>query len=264
MNEINEKLDYTETLRKAGLTEAQAKAYLYLVNNGRTSPVKLANGIGETRTNGYKIADRLVELNLAEKIDDDKITYIPLHPTEVEALAEKRRKVVQKNELSVKSNINGLIDLFYANSETPGTRNYSGVEGIKTVYEDVLRTSKPVYIINTVANEGLLGSEYFKKYRLRRAKKGIESYALTPETTRARLHKNVGEHKRLLWYSTFYPQNAYLAPVEIDIYGNKIALIAFGETQMATVIESPLIAEAMRQIHTLLTNLLVDAARRGF
>ena len=48
------------------------------------------------------------------------------------------------------------------------------------------------------------------------------------------------------------PESAYTAPVEVDIYGHKVAFIAFGDTQMATIIDSPLIAEAMRQLHAML------------
>ena len=48
------------------------------------------------------------------------------------------------------------------------------------------------------------------------------------------------------------PQDAYTAKVEIDVYGNKVALIAFGETEMATIISSPAISDSMRQITKML------------
>ena len=46
----------------------------------------------------------------------------------------------------------------------------------------------------------------------------------------------------------------YTSPMEIMVYGDKVAMIAFGETQMATIITSPIIAEAMRQILKILIN----------
>ncbi|MCL2869716.1 hypothetical protein FWF48_02810, partial [Candidatus Saccharibacteria bacterium] len=61
-----------------------------------------------------------------------------------------------------------------------------------------------------------------------------------------------GVDKELLLHRTLIPQDEYTASVEIDVYGDKVALIAFGDTQMATIINSPLIAEAMRQVLQLL------------
>ena len=50
------------------------------------------------------------------------------------------------------------------------------------------------------------------------------------------------------------PEEDYTSPMEIMVYGDKVALIAFGETQMATIVASPIIAEAMRQILKIMTN----------
>ena len=58
-----------------------------------------------------------------------------------------------------------------------------------------------------------------------------------------------------LYHRTFLPENHYSAPVEIDVYGNKVAFISYGDTQMATIIDSPPIAESLRQ----LCQLLIDA-----
>ena len=45
----------TTILRKAGLTESQAKGYLALIEHGALSPAELAEKTGENRTNGYMI-----------------------------------------------------------------------------------------------------------------------------------------------------------------------------------------------------------------
>ncbi len=49
--------------------------------------------------------------------------------------------------------------------------------------------------------------------------------------------------------------NNYTAPVEIQICGDKTSLIQFGEIEMATIITSPAIAEAMCQILRIIKNL---------
>lgn len=243
----------TTVLRRAGLTESQAKGYLALVQHGQLTPVELAEHTGESRTNGYAVADKLVALGLASKKDGLKAVYIARHPSALESLAEKRRKVVIAHERAVKDNISPLIDLFYAATEQPGTRTLQGIEGIKQVYEETLSTpDKTIYLLRSVADVHDLGEGYLDTYRTRRANAGIHTHALTPDTPTARRHANSGEDETLLFHRTMLPLAAYTAPVEIDVYGNKVALIAYGDTQMVTIIDSPLIAEAMRQVFQLL------------
>lgn len=57
----------TAILRKAGLTESQAKGYLALIEHGQLTPVQLAEHTGESRTNGYQVCEKLVSLGLATK-----------------------------------------------------------------------------------------------------------------------------------------------------------------------------------------------------
>ena len=242
----------TTILRKAGLTESQAKGYLALIEHGALTPAELAEKTGETRTNGYMICEKLEKLGLATKKDGKKAVYTPNHPSALETLAEKRRKVIQKAEQDVKNNINPLIDMFYAASELPGARTLNGIEGIKEIYLDTLRVKQDIYLLRTTSDEVDLGVEYLNTYRRERAKLGINTYGLTPSTKSAIERLDGDEDKRMLFHRTLLPPNSYTAPVEIDIYGSKSAFISFGDTQMAIVVDSPPMAEAMRQIMQLL------------
>lgn len=246
-----------DILKKAGLTDSQAKGYLALIQHGALTPTELAKKTGESRTNAYAIIEKLEKLGLALKKDgSSKTIYTAAHPSAIEALAEKRRKIMSKNEQDIKQNMSSLIDLFYSFNELPGSRTLNGVDGIKTVYDDTLRDKKDIYLLRTTADVASLNKDYLDDYRKNRAKSGINTYAITPDTDIARYNYE-NEDKEMLFHRTFLTKNdSYTAPVEIDVYGDKVALIAFGETQMATIITSPPIAEAMRQILKLLANLI--------
>lgn len=249
----------TAILRKAGLTDSQAKGYLALVEHGELSPAELATNTGESRTNGYMIADKLVELGLATKKDKPRLLYEANHPSALETLAEKRRRVVMRNEQEVKQGISPLIELFYAHTEQPGTYTLQGVDGIKTVLRDILATKDSVYLVRTRADSSTgIPYEYFVDYRQKRADLGIHTYALTPKTPRA--VESAKDDEAQLFHRTWFNSESYTAPVEIDVYGNKVALISYGGTQMATVIQSPLIAEAMRQLIIFMQQLLDNQA----
>lgn len=248
----------TAILRKAGLTESQSKGYLALIEHGALSPVELAEKTGESRTNGYMICEKLEKLGLAIKKKGQKALYTPTHPSALETLAERRRKAIQRAETEVKQGIDPLISMFYATTEMPGTRTLQGIEGIKAVYADTLKTKQDIYFLRTTADEVDMGLEYLNDYRKKRAELGIHTYALTPTTATAQQRIRSNEDANMLFHRTLLPINTYTAPVEIDIYGNKVAFISFGETQMATIIDSPVIAESMRQLMQLLANQLAQ------
>lgn len=248
----------TTIIRKAGLTESQAKGYLALIEHGELTPVDLADKTGESRTNGYMICEKLASLGLATKKEGKKVTYTPTHPSSLEVLAEKRRKVLMRNEQEVKAGLSPLIDLFYKFREEPGARTLQGIEGIKEVFADVIHTGKDVHFLRTEADIATLPDEFFVSHQKERARLGISTYALTPLSEHARKAALSGSDEENRMHRTFYPNKSYTAPVEVQIYGDKLAFIAYGETQMATIITSPPIAEAMRQVFRLLSGSLQE------
>lgn len=240
-----------DILKKAGLNEAQASVYECLLKNGAMTPTELASYTKQSRENCYMITKKLTELGLIEQTGDKKAKYRVLNPSNLEIMVEKRRKIVAKNEKLVKENISSLLDIFYANNEMPGARTLEGIEGIKEVYKDNLRVKKDVYFIRTTADRALSGEEndnFLHNYRDQLPLLGIHTYALTPVNRDAIKKVKMGRDEAINFHRTWMPEEDYMAPVQIQVYGDKVAMIAFGETQMATIITSPVIAEAMRQI----------------
>lgn len=246
-------MDEMEVLKKAGLSESQAKVYYVLLSNGELTPAEISEKCDETRENCYSIVKKLDEMGLIEKTEAKKATYRVLNPSNLEILAERRRRIVQKNEKFLKDNMSSLLDIFYANNEMPGARTLEGIDGIKEVYRDTLRVGKDIYLLRTRADLDLNKDGFLDDYRKKRGRLGITTYALCPDSPEGRKNMLSGQDVSYRFNRTIM-DNQYSAPVEIDIYGNKVALISFGETQMATIITSPTIAEAMRQITKILIN----------
>ena len=243
----------TTILRKAGLTESQAKGYLALIEHGSLSPGELAEKTNETRTNGYMICEKLEKLGLATKKDGRKAVYAPTHPNAVEALAERRRKAVQANEQAVKNNINELITFYYDHAEMPGVRYLEGRDGQAKIYDDIISQNQDMYLIRTPNEKKLFGKEILTNFINNRIRNGIRVQALTPftDTSNTDPKKDVEQ----LLERQFMPESSYTAPVEIDIYGSRVGFISYGETLTGVIIDNPHIADAMRQVF--------DLARRG-
>lgn len=243
-------MENIQLIQKAGLNEKQAKAYYCLLKNGAQTPLGLSEHIKESRENCYAILKRLTELDLVEQISTKKATYRALNPSNIEVLAEKRRKAMAKNEKVIKDNISSLLTIFYANNEMPGSRTLEGIDGVKEVYNDALRVKKDVYLLRTRADVALGGDfemdSFLRRYRDRLPILGIHTYALTPYSKRAAKNQKIGRDYAIHFHRTWMPSDAYEQPVAIHVYGDKVAFIAFGESMIATIITSPLIAESMR------------------
>ena len=224
-----------ELVQKAGLTKPQASIYTTLVQSGALTPTEIAEQTGETRTNTYALLSKLEGLHLVRNIGQKTARYQAENPANLEILAEKRRK---------------LVSIFYAHNEAPGSRTLTGREGIKEMHHDVISTGETIYLIRTPFDskyDDLIGL-----FREKRRAKGIKTIALTPATPHARQYMMDGTDKKYLFERTMMPEDAYQSPVEIMIYGKKVALIAYGEAETITIITSPLIAAAFREIFLML------------
>ena len=241
----------THVLTSIGLTEAQARAYIALVQNGPSSPPLIAEKINETRTNTYKILDKLVELGLAKKEDHDKkFKYRIENPAALDSLARKSRDEALANEKRVKDALPTLLNFFYTYSEQPGVRFFQGKDGIKQIFEDMLRTRQDIYLLRSPADTKFYDEVFFEKFRKKRAELGINTYAITPNVSSAIHNEDVDALNK--FHRTWIPASTYTANVEWNVYGNKLALISYGEEAVGMIIESPQIAESTRQIFAML------------
>ncbi len=235
-----------EVIRKAGLSEAQAKIYFALLSKGVLSPAQVAKETGETRTNAYAVLSKLENMGIVKRGEGKKLVYEAAHPSALETIAEKRRRAAVKNEEALKANMSGLLDIFYAHSEKPSVKTFTGYDGIKEVYRDVVNTGETVYLVRTTKDEKM--TDFIMKYRTEMGKKGVKTLGLMPDTKGGRAFAGSGFDEKTLLDRVPMPKDDYTAPVTIMVYGSKVALVAYGETEMSTIITSPAIAESLRQI----------------
>lgn len=240
-----------KTLTDIGLTSSQAKAYLTLVQFGSLSPPEVGKKIKETRTNAYKILDKLAELGLATKNESSKkIVFSASNPIALEAFAKKHRDEVLEQEKKIKLAMPTLMNFFYTYSEQPGVRFFQGKEGIKQIFDDMLRTHQDIYLIRSPADVPFYGEQFFENFKKQRAKLKIKTFALTPDVPSANHNPEIDEKN--LFSRTWLKSDAYNSAVEWNAYGNKLAIISYGEEAIGMIIESPLIADSFRQLFNML------------
>lgn len=236
----------TELLMQTGLSEVQAKIYLYLIKHGQSTPAEIATGVDENRTTVYSAAEKLEKLGIITQKDRGKVSaYVPNHPSVLESLAEKRLRSVARQAKNLESNLPSLINYYNEYQSTPGATTFYGNEGVKMIWDKVIATKAPYYFVRS-RYDVVADKELLEEFKNNRVKAGIKSEDITPSEFTNNKNKEMME--KYLLTRTLLPPDEYDSPVEIDIFGDNVAFINFNKNGMSTLIESPEIADAMRQM----------------
>jgi sugar-specific transcriptional regulator TrmB len=245
-------------LEDIGLTNVQARAYRALIEHGNTSAPAIAAFIGESRTNAYKVLDKLCELGLVTKdLHGKRIRYFPTSPIALEQFVQQQAAAVNLRERKLKAAMPSMLDFFFAHSEQPGIRFYQGEDGLREMFYDQARGKGPVYFIRS--HEGIRHFGNKEAHRLRNLfpARGIVRYGIVqdiePPDAKPDDRMPVAESDKLMMLNrTWITSEDYDEPVEWVAYGDKLAIISFGKEIIGMVIESPQIAEAFRKLYKLL------------
>lgn len=236
-----------ELLKRIGLTESQAKAYHELVQAGELTPPALAKRIDESRTSAYMALSKLETIGLAKKVDGSKKqTYAPTSPSRLSRYIEAKQREVREVEEEYRAGLSDMLAYYYSKQRQPGLRYMQGETALKEIYQDIIKTGENVSLVRTYADEAFMGDELYD-FMEARADRCIETDGLMPFDLRSYTFAKKND-ARLKRQTTWYPRDAYTAPVEIAIYGNKVSIISFGDEAIGTILESPQIAQALREL----------------
>lgn len=237
-------------LEDMGLTKPQAKAYRTLIEHGAATAPVIGTTIGESRSNAYKILDKLCELGLANKDQKNKrVLYYPTSPAALEQLIQNQSQQVQLRERKLKAAMPDMLQYFFAHSEQPGIQFFQGKEGMRRIFSEMLSTGETLYLVRSPDDVRFYDEEFFAELRKKRRMLSVQTVGLTPDVPSANHDPEVDLRNKFV--RTWLPANAYTANVEWNISGNKVAFISYGKEAIGLIIESEQIAESFRQVFRL-------------
>lgn len=236
-------------LEQIGLTSDQAETYALLLENGSLTPKQLMDISSQNRTTAYMSLSKIEDIGLAKRdTSSKKLTYLPISPTQLETILDAQSSQIESARADYKNSLPELLGTFYSNAKNPVVTYYEGSESLSRVYEDHLKTGETVYFVRTPADEQHFGDALYN-YMHQRAEK-VKAFGISPYTEER--YKYAQENDRKLNREMTWCKPAdYDNNVEISIYGNKTAFISFGDEVLATIIDSPQIAQAMKQLFKL-------------
>jgi sugar-specific transcriptional regulator TrmB len=239
----------TSALRKAGLTDSQAKGYLALVENRALTPAELAEKTGETRTNAYAIADKLVELGLATKTADSKNAYQAESPAKLKQLLVSKQQAIKAASEELAGILPSLLSVYRLTNDRPGVLYLEGADSLRLIYDDIIKTGHTVRIFpSSYDRDNAEIAAMIERQIERQRAAGIKSETLIREDLWPQFAAAADE--------LFEARPAAFGKLETQIllYGDTVALTTFKNGLVSTVVTSPFIAQTFNQLFEALWN----------
>ncbi len=253
--------DIHSALKDFGLSEPEVKTYLASLELGPQPASVIAKKAGLKRGHTYNMLALLIQKGIVQEFTKDKVRYFSSRsPSTLLNILDHREEQIEIQKQKLLRIVPGLEKLSNPLLVQPKVRFFQGVEGIKEIYEDTIRVpNQPIY--------GLGDFEYYFpeqhdkelndwiwNYATRRAKRGVWYIGIVNKSKMSDLaFKKRRDQKRKLKML-----NGIYLPVEINIYGDKVAMASTYRDMVGLIIEDAPIAETFRNFHQAIWKFLPD------
>lgn len=233
-------------LKQLGMNEKEAKVYLVALEFGPISLIKLAQKSGIKRTTIYEFADDMVSRGILNiTVSGKRKLYHGAHPDELGKLIEKQKEALDNM-------MPELLLLAEKNPKKPKIRFYEGVEGVKTVYNDIVKKSggSMVYVSSFEDMAETLPASFLESFFKRKVKNRVWARGIMPSGKQAAERSK--NNKKELRESIIVPFEEFPIRGEVIVYEDKVAITSLTDEKISIIIESQQNAENQRAIINLL------------
>lgn len=219
---------YEEILKGIGLTEAEAKIYLSLVQLGSTTATQIIKKSGLHKSTTYETLERLIKKGLISfVIKENKKFFQATSP-------EKLLDILKEREDSIKNILPNLKLMKNKTREKQEVIVYEWKEGLKTLLEDFLKVGKDVYVIGGTPKMSQMLEFFIPHIDKQLIKSNIKIHFTYNEDSR----KRGLELKKQPFVKLKFIPKEFVSPISIAVYGSKSAIIEFKEKPIIILIEN--------------------------
>jgi sugar-specific transcriptional regulator TrmB len=228
-----------QILKDFGLTELEIKVYLALLRLGETTAPEIVKSIKSHDSNVYNTLGRLEGKGLASHvIKDGRAVYTPVDPKRILEIWESKKD-------SLTSILTMLQKSYTSKKSKPEVTVLIGIEGIKSVFDDISKTGKPAYSIGSLFQFGKImkhrAPQIFKKVQ----QSGVVGKLAVTDNPKTRAA--VKEHLKEFSFAEikFYPEQ-FKSPISFTQYDDKVALLIWGDEIFAIIIKDKCAAKGFK------------------
>jgi sugar-specific transcriptional regulator TrmB len=237
---------YLRSLTDLGLKPFEAKVYLACIELGQSNVTRISEQAEVSRTFCYEVLGELIDRGLVSRVKTKGVQqFSPLSLDKFHRLQEEKLRRFEEVLPEMRA-------LQMTVGDAPKVQFLSGMEGIKAAFEDTLETlDKGGEILIYTTAEGYYDQEqaHFRSYVKRRIAKKISVRFIGGSTHNISLFTENNEKE--LRDFRLVPADRFPFANEINIYGNKVAIMSMRGELMAVIIESESVAATQRAIFEL-------------
>lgn len=250
-----------QILKTFGLSDPEIAIYLASLELGSQPASIVAKKAGLKRGHTYNMLTLLIQKGLVQEFIKEKVRYFSSRsPGTLLSTVEHREEQLEILKQGLMRVIPDLEKISNPLLVQPKVRFFQGVEGIKEIYEDTIRIPNQDiygagdfdYYFPEQQNREL--NEWIWSYANRRAKSNICYMGIINKSKMSdQAYRRRREQKRKLKML----RGIYL-PVEINVYGSKVAMMSTYRDMVGLIIEDAPIAETFRNFHQAIWKFLPD------
>ncbi|MBU4452898.1 hypothetical protein KKH24_01450 [Patescibacteria group bacterium] len=241
-------MELINSLEKAGLTEKQAKVYLACLELGGAKISDIAKKAKIKRTTCYHLVNELLEMGLLSQTKQKKAGFFL---TEEPKILEQNAKIKLQTIQEILPQLNAVYNVL---PQKPKIRLYEGVEGIKTVWEEILKVAKEGDTILACTGEKpaleYLPKKFLQDYVQRRLAKKVRIRFITPSEHFAKEYQpsSAKELREIKMVSA----KGWDFTADMQICNNKITIVSPKENFICLVIDSKEISQMFKMAFELM------------
>lgn len=173
-----------EELINYGLSEKEAKIYLFCLSKEETTANELIKHISYPRATVYDILNKLVSRSLISSYSKGKTTFFKANNPDVfiKQLDEKR--------LQTERFVPKLKKMINSSKDSVSVEILKGLSGVRTILDEIIEISKEVIVIGNEKNSREIILHHPENFRKKRLEKKIRIKNLLEESKIARELKN--------------------------------------------------------------------------
>lgn len=239
-----------KTLEEIGFSKKKAKIYLAILELGEASVMDIAKEISIKRTTVYNILPELISEGFIQKtIKNKKSVFFVENPNLLKTHLEEKLELIEKALPEIRS-LQNVIPF------KPKITFYEGFGGIKELYRDTLDSLSGGDLILSFTGitdyQRLIPKDISKEYIEDRIRRKIRIRVIMTESEVARQwEKDAVKELREI---KIIKDTNFKFDGDIEIYGNKVALISYKENFMGVVVESKEISQMQKMAFELMWN----------
>ncbi len=158
-------------LEDVGLTRSEIEIYMALLKLGSSKSGRITKEVNLHRSRVYESLNRLLEKGLVSYVIKNGIKYFEAtQPERLISYVDDKKKILNEKEEKIKKLIINIKQEIGVTKPEAEASILVGIEGYKTMRNDVLKTGKDLYLIGGKGKENSILKYYFPNFNKLRIK----------------------------------------------------------------------------------------------